>query len=101
MVPHGTIEQKIAELLGLDPAEVQAVVVVGIPDEAKGEKLVIVTTLDLSAAQVKEWLAAAGFPNLWIPRVVRRVDAIPFLGVGKLDLAGCRRLARGAESLTP
>jgi acyl-[acyl-carrier-protein]-phospholipid O-acyltransferase/long-chain-fatty-acid--[acyl-carrier-protein] ligase len=93
MVPHGTIEQKIAEILGMDPAEVQAVVVVGIPDEAKGEKLVVVTTLELSPADIKARLADAGLPNLWIPRIVLRVEAIPFLGSGKLDLGGCRRLA--------
>ncbi len=93
MVPHGAVEQKIAEILGLDPAEAQTVVVIGIPDEAKGEKLVVLTSLDLSLARVKEGLAAAGFPNLWIPRVLIRVDAVPFLGSGKLDLAACRRRA--------
>ena len=98
MVPHGTIEQKIAELFGVDPGEVQAVVVVGIPDEAKGERLVILTTLELSPEAVKDRLAAAGFPNLWIPRTVLRVDAIPVLGTGKLDIAGCRRLASEAAA---
>jgi acyl-[acyl-carrier-protein]-phospholipid O-acyltransferase/long-chain-fatty-acid--[acyl-carrier-protein] ligase len=96
MVPHGTIEQKVGELFGVDPGEVQAVVVVGIPDEAKGEKLVMVTTLGITAAEVKDRLAAAGFPNLWIPRVVLRVGAIPVLGTGKLDIAGCKRLASEA-----
>ncbi|HMD60082.1 MAG TPA: AMP-binding protein, partial [Opitutaceae bacterium] len=93
MVPHGTIEQKIAEVLGIDPGDAQPLVVVGVPDETKGEKLVIVTTLELSVSDIKDRLAAAGFPNLWIPRIIRRVDAIPFLGTGKLDIDGCRRLA--------
>jgi acyl-[acyl-carrier-protein]-phospholipid O-acyltransferase/long-chain-fatty-acid--[acyl-carrier-protein] ligase len=96
MVPHGTIEQKIAELLGADSGEVQAVVVVGVPDKAKGERLVVVTAIELSAGEVKVMLADAGFPNLWIPRAVVCVDAIPFLGTGKLDLAACRRLASEA-----
>ena len=47
---------------------------------------------------MKDRLAAAGFPNLWIPRIVARVDAIPFLGTGKLDIAGCRRLAMEAAA---
>ena len=96
MVPHGTIEQCLARQLGLDPGETQSVVVVGIPDEAKGERLVVVTSIDLTAAQVRDCLTAAGLPNLWIPRHVRRVPAIPFLGTGKLDLAACRRLAQEA-----
>jgi acyl-[acyl-carrier-protein]-phospholipid O-acyltransferase/long-chain-fatty-acid--[acyl-carrier-protein] ligase len=93
MVPHGTIEQRISESLGVDPSEVQSVVVTGIPDEAKGELLVVLTTNDLCRSQVREMLVAAGFPNLWIPRLVHRVAAIPVLGTGKLDLAACRRLA--------
>ncbi len=96
MVPHVTVEQKLAELCGADPAESQAIVVVGIPDRAKGEALVVVTTLDIDAAVVREKLAGAGLPNLWIPRLVRRVGAIPVLGTGKLDLAACRRLAAEA-----
>jgi acyl-[acyl-carrier-protein]-phospholipid O-acyltransferase / long-chain-fatty-acid--[acyl-carrier-protein] ligase len=104
MVPHGTIEQRIADLFGADPGEAQAVVVTGIPDEAKGEALVVVTTLGISAAEIRERLAAAGLPNLWIPREVLRVGAVPLLGTGKLDLAGCRRLAleaRGAVRTLP
>lgn len=97
MVPHGTVEQKISEVFGIDPGEVQAVVVVGVPDEAKGEALAIVTTVDLTAAEVRERLSAAGLPNLWIPRRVHRVGAIPVLGTGKLDLAECRRIAREAR----
>ena len=93
MVPHVTIEQKIAELYGYDPGEGQGIVVVGVPDSVKGEALVVVTTLDLSPSEVREKLSGAGFPNLWIPRVVRRVGQIPVLGTGKLDLRECRRLA--------
>jgi len=97
MVPHGTVEQSIADALGLDPAEAQSAVVVGVPDAAKGEALALVTTLGLTAADLRERLSAAGLPNLWIPRIVRRVEAIPFLGSGKVDLAACRRLASEAR----
>jgi acyl-[acyl-carrier-protein]-phospholipid O-acyltransferase/long-chain-fatty-acid--[acyl-carrier-protein] ligase len=93
MVPHAAVEQAIADLIGMDPAEAQSVVVAGVPDASKGEALVILTTLDLSMSQVREGLSGAGFPNLWIPREVRRVPAIPLLGTGKLDLASCKRLA--------
>ena len=93
MVPHGTIEQKIADCFCPDASEVQSVVVVGVEDESKGEALVVVTTLGFTAHEVRDRLAAAGLPNLWIPRRVVRVDAIPLLGTGKLDLAACRRIA--------
>ena len=99
MVPHLTIEQKIVELFGLEAAEVQQVVVLGVPDAAKGEALVLLTTQPIEPAVLREKLAAAGLPNLWIPKVVRRIDRIPVLGSGKCDLKGCRALAAqpGAE----
>jgi acyl-[acyl-carrier-protein]-phospholipid O-acyltransferase/long-chain-fatty-acid--[acyl-carrier-protein] ligase len=97
MVPHGTIEQKISELFGIDPGEHQSVVVVGVPDESRGEYLVALTTVDLPAGAVRARLSEAGLPNLWIPRTIVRVPAIPLLGTGKLDLAACRRLAEEAR----
>lgn len=93
MVPHGTVEQRLLEALGVTDAEGYAAVVTGVPDAAKGEQLVLLTTLDVTAEQVRDALTKAGLPNLWIPRDVRRVEAIPVLGTGKLDLKGVRNLA--------
>jgi acyl-[acyl-carrier-protein]-phospholipid O-acyltransferase / long-chain-fatty-acid--[acyl-carrier-protein] ligase len=93
MVPHGTIEERIVELFGLDQSEGPTVFVAGQPDTAKGEALILLTAVDLTVEQVREKLQAAGLPNLWIPKVVRRVGKIPLLGSGKLDLAAGRRLA--------
>ena len=93
MVPHGTVEQKLLEALGVEDAEGYAAVVTSVPDPAKGEQLVVLTTLELTAEQVRDCLTKAGLPNLWIPREVRHVDAIPVLGTGKLDLKGVRTLA--------
>ena len=97
MVPHGAIEMKLSESLGLDPGEAQSVVVMGVPDAAKGETLVVLTTIEISAGEMRAKLSAAGLPNLWIPRAVMRVPAIPMLGSGKLDLAACRRIALEAS----
>ncbi|HEY0967610.1 MAG TPA: AMP-binding protein [Opitutaceae bacterium] len=96
MVPHGTIEQKLVEAFALDQSEGYAVAVVGIPDASKGEALVLLAAVDLAADAVRERLLAAGLPNLWVPRVIRRVEKIPVLGTGKLDLKGCREAAMAA-----
>jgi acyl-[acyl-carrier-protein]-phospholipid O-acyltransferase/long-chain-fatty-acid--[acyl-carrier-protein] ligase len=32
-------------------------------------------------------------PGLWVPKLIRRVEKIPVLGTGKLDLMACRELA--------
>lgn len=93
MVPHGTIEQKTADSFGWDQVEGPVVVVVGIPDPAKGEALVLLTTMEIELDDLRERLTAAGLPNLWIPRIVHHVEKIPLLGTGKLDLKSCREIA--------
>lgn len=93
MVPHGTVEARIAELFGWDQNEGPTVVVTGIPDSSKGEALVMLTTQDVTADALRSKLLEAGLPNLWVPRIIRRVDKIPMLGTGKTDLKGCRTLA--------
>ena len=93
MVPHGTIEQKLLEVFNLEHLETYAAVVMGVPDAAKGESLVLLTTIALDAAEVRERLLAAGFAALWIPRHIHKVEKIPVLGSGKLDLKECRRIA--------
>ncbi len=99
MVPHGTIEQRLVEAFDLDQSNGYVVVVLGVPDAQKGEALVLLTTLPLTAEEVREKLAAAGLANLWIPRLVHRVESIPVLGTGKLDLKGCRQIAVEAQGL--
>jgi acyl-[acyl-carrier-protein]-phospholipid O-acyltransferase/long-chain-fatty-acid--[acyl-carrier-protein] ligase len=93
MVPHGTVEQKIAQVFGWDESEGCTAVVMGVADSAKGEALVVLTTREVTADQIREKLLGAGLPNLWVPKLVRRVERIPVLGTGKLDLKACRELA--------
>ena len=95
MVPHLTVEQKIAEALRhpLQANEGPLVVVVGVPDDKRGESLVALTTVDIDQAGLRKHLAAQGLPNLWIPKVIKRVAAIPLLATGKLDLRACQQLA--------
>jgi len=93
MVPHETIEEKIAETFGFELEEERVIVVVGLPDQSKGESLVLLTTRDLSPKELRKRLLAAGIPSLWVPKVVKPVSQIPLLGTGKLDLGKCRQLA--------
>jgi len=93
MVPHGTVEQKIIEVFGWDQNEAPTLAITGIPDPVKGEAIVLLTTIALATEDLRAGLLDAGLPNLWIPRIVRRVARIPMLGSGKIDLKGCRELA--------
>ncbi len=97
MVPHGTVEQKLVELFGWDQLEAPTVFVTGVPDAAKGESLVLLTTHEVTVEVLRARLSDAGVPNLWVPKVIKRVDKIPMLGTGKTDLKRCRELALAKE----
>jgi len=92
MVPHETLEAKVNELLEAPEGE-RLVVVVGIPDPSKGEAIVLLSTIDIDLPKLRRQLTEAGIPNLWIPKSVKRIDDIPVLGSGKLDLKTCKEIA--------
>lgn len=93
MIPHGTIEQQIAKIFGTEEDETYSFAVMGVPDPTKGEALVLLTTREIETDRLREKLLAAGLPSLWVPKIIKRVEKIPVLGTGKLDLKGCRDLA--------
>jgi len=93
MVPHIKVEEKLHELAN---ATEQTFVVAGLPDEKKGERLVVLHKLpDAGLAACLEKLASCDLPNLWKPRTDQffRVDHFPLLGTGKLDLRKVKELA--------
>jgi acyl-[acyl-carrier-protein]-phospholipid O-acyltransferase/long-chain-fatty-acid--[acyl-carrier-protein] ligase len=55
--------------------------------------LVVLHAVDLDVNRVREQLAADGLPNLWIPKSFCKVERIPVLGTGKLDLRAIKQLA--------
>ena len=97
MVPHETVETKVYEAMGLPANGDRLLMIVGVPDEAKGEALVMLTTQEISQGDLRAKLTGLGVPNLWVPRTIKRVEALPVLGSGKLDLKGCRDLAMAKE----
>jgi acyl-[acyl-carrier-protein]-phospholipid O-acyltransferase/long-chain-fatty-acid--[acyl-carrier-protein] ligase len=94
MVPHIKVEEKLHELAELTE---QTFAVTGVPDEKKGERLVVLyQNLDAAAVEsVVEKLTASELPNIWKPRRDQffAVDALPYLGTGKLDLKQVKALA--------
>jgi acyl-[acyl-carrier-protein]-phospholipid O-acyltransferase / long-chain-fatty-acid--[acyl-carrier-protein] ligase len=97
MVPHESIEHKIIDLLDFAGKDERVFAIMGVQDEAKGEALVLLSAIDVDLAQLRDKLRDAGVPNLWIPRKICRVDSIPVMASGKLDLRRCQELAAGAQ----
>ena len=99
MVPHIKVEEKLHELAG---ATEQTFVVTGVPDERKGERLVVLHKLPGEAFEAcLQKLAQSDLPNLWKPRADQffRVESIPYLGTGKLDLRKVKELGQQLAGL--
>ena len=94
MVPHAFMEERIAKLLGQEEAETPTIAIGARDDDNKGESLVLITSIDIDFAALRKALADEGIANLWIPRTMKKVDSIPILGNGKLDLATIQRIAK-------
>jgi acyl-[acyl-carrier-protein]-phospholipid O-acyltransferase/long-chain-fatty-acid--[acyl-carrier-protein] ligase len=98
MVPHIRIEEKLHELA--DATE-QVFAVTAIPDEKKGERIIVIHTLpEAKLTAVLEKLQQCDLPALWKPKANQfvHVDSIPTLGTGKMDLRSIRALASSQAS---
>ena len=96
MVPHLRVEEVLADILGGSEEDGLQAAVTAVPDERKGERLVVVhTKIDKTPEELCRGLAEAGLPNLFIPSADSFVEVptMPVLGTGKLDLKGIKDVA--------
>jgi non-ribosomal peptide synthetase component E (peptide arylation enzyme) len=74
--------------------------VVSIADDRRGERLVaLYVHAEMEPAELWRRLAETDLPRLWLPKRedLYRVDAIPQLGTGKVDLRAARSIAGQAH----
>jgi len=93
MVPHGAVEEALHAALG---AEEPVAAVVGVPDERRGERLVVFYVEGkATGARLREALRHGSLPNLWkpAPESLIAVAELPVLGSGKLDVHSLRQMA--------
>ena len=96
MVPHVLIEEALSQIIGIDDEEGFRAVVTAVVDEKKGERLVVLhTSISKTPEELRKELGERGLPNLYIPSEdsFYRVENIPVLGTGKLDLRGVKQMA--------
>ncbi len=93
MVPHGAAEDVLAS--GLKVVEL-SIAVTAVPDEKKGERLVLLYT-DTAGdpAILKRLLDESNLPNLWRPaeNYFLKVNSIPITPTGKLDVRAIKNRA--------
>ncbi|MEY3898059.1 MAG: hypothetical protein RLZZ214_3580, partial [Verrucomicrobiota bacterium] len=99
MVPHETVEAVINKVLGLDSEAERRIAVVGIPDEQKGEAILLLSTiagpaLEQECIDLRYKLLDEGLSSLWCPKRIIPVTEIPVLASGKLDIKSCESLAK-------
>jgi acyl-[acyl-carrier-protein]-phospholipid O-acyltransferase/long-chain-fatty-acid--[acyl-carrier-protein] ligase len=93
MVPHIRIEEKLQDMA--DSTE-QVFAVTSLPDEKKGERIAVLTTLsDQALGPVLEKLSQCDLPALWKPKanLFFYTEKLPMLGTGKTDLRGVKQVA--------
>ena len=98
MVPHEGVEKIIGEIIGLKPDDALCVSVSSVEDNRKGEKLIVLYS-DLKGhdpMEIIKELRNRDVPPIWIPAAdaFYKVDAVPVLGSGKLDIQGAKDLAQ-------
>jgi len=94
MVPHLAVENVL--LNGLEAVS-QVVYVTAVPDEKRGEQLVVLYTEEAGDADLlRDIVKRSTLPNLWHPRRGNYflIDEMPALGSGKLDMKQLKTIAR-------
>lgn len=93
MISLTLVEEQVRRVLGDPEMELAAV---NIPDEKKGERIILLVAADLDPDGLRKALIEAGLNPLTIPAEIRPVDQVPKLGSGKTDFSGAKRLALAA-----
>lgn len=91
MVSLSAVEEKIREALGGDPD--LDLVAVNVPDDKKGEKVVLLIANEMSSKELKKALLDNEMNPLMIPAKFMNVNEVPKLGSGKTDFATSRKVA--------
>jgi acyl-[acyl-carrier-protein]-phospholipid O-acyltransferase/long-chain-fatty-acid--[acyl-carrier-protein] ligase len=68
--------------------------IVAIPDEKKGEQLILLTeNKDAQRQEITEYVRQQGLSELGLPKKIIYVDQVPLLGTGKIDYVTAQEIA--------
>ena len=94
-----TVEAAVNKVLGLDGETERRIAIVGVPDEQKGEAILLLSTIagpahEQECIDLRYKLLDEGLSSLWCPKTIVPVTEIPVLASGKLDIKGCEALVK-------
>ena len=90
MISLTTVEEEILDACNIDDLEIAATC---LPDQRKGEKIVLLSTNKLEKSELKKILSDAKINPLYHPASILVVDEIPKLGSGKTDFGATKKIA--------
>jgi acyl-[acyl-carrier-protein]-phospholipid O-acyltransferase/long-chain-fatty-acid--[acyl-carrier-protein] ligase len=90
MISLTQVEEQVRGVLGEPELELVAV---NLPDEKKGERVILLVAGDLDPEGLREALIDANLNPLTLPAEIRTVPRVPKLGSGKTDFAAAKRMA--------
>ena len=90
MISLTTVEEEILDACNDADLEIAATC---LPDQRKGEKIVLLATTDMDKNKLKKILSDAKINPLYHPANVLNVDEIPKLGSGKIDFSATKKIA--------
>ena len=90
MVSLTTVEEEILGAYNDKDLEIAATC---LPDQRKGEKIVLLSTNNIEKSELKKILSDAKINPLYHPSSVLVVDEIPKLGSGKTDFGATKKIA--------
>ena len=90
MISLTTVEEEILDACNIKDLEIAATC---LPDQRKGEKIVLLSTNNLDKGELTKILSDAKINPLYHPASVLVVDEIPKLGSGKTDFGATKKIA--------
>lgn len=91
MVSLADLEQRVRDALDIQETPIIAT---ALPDERKGEKLILLIEGEYNVADVKTKILKSSIPPLMRPAHVFVVETVPILGSGKQDFSAARKMAK-------
>lgn len=96
MISLGKVEQVVYELCGDIATQGDKdleIALVNLPDDKRGERLVLVSNYDIEAVITANNFGAHGLSNLALPQQIIQVEDVPKLASGKINYPAAKQLA--------
>lgn len=96
MVGLSAVEEAVKQAidnLAINTSEDFELLATSLPDQKKGEIIILLTTVELELSKIKQSMLKSGCNPLMTPSYCLQVEAIPKLGSGKTDFKKSRLLA--------